>query len=81
MVANKEWTNPYNPMNSMKGLAFFEHYKKIIGWHKGKNELPAPLVTIAPSIPKRTPVLVISAKRGFKVASLPPPAEAPNPPI
>ncbi|KKM92797.1 hypothetical protein LCGC14_1214890, partial [marine sediment metagenome] len=43
MVANKEWTNPYNPMNSLKGLCYFEHYKKIIGWHEWKNELPAPI--------------------------------------
>ena len=38
-----EWSNFYNPMNSAKGLCYFEHYKKIIGWHEWKNELPAPI--------------------------------------
>jgi sulfatase maturation enzyme AslB (radical SAM superfamily) len=40
-----EWSkkNTYNPMNSMKGLTYYEHYKKILGWMDGKNELPAPI--------------------------------------
>ena len=40
-----EWTqvNKYNPMNSDKGLTYYEHYKKILGWMDGKNELPAPI--------------------------------------
>jgi pyruvate-formate lyase-activating enzyme len=40
-----EWSkaNKYNPMNSDKGLAYYEHYKKIMGWMDGKNELPAPV--------------------------------------
>lgn len=42
----KEWSieNTYNPMNSMaKGCTYYEHYKKILGWMDGKNELPAPI--------------------------------------
>jgi pyruvate-formate lyase-activating enzyme len=40
-----EWsqTNKYNPMNSDKGLTYFEHYKKILSWMDGKGELPAPI--------------------------------------
>ena len=38
-----EWSNKYNPMNSDKGLTYFEHYKKIVGWFDGKNELPPPI--------------------------------------
>ncbi|KKN31723.1 hypothetical protein LCGC14_0821080 [marine sediment metagenome] len=38
-----EWSNKYNPMNSDKGLCFYEHYKKIVGWFEGKNELPPPI--------------------------------------
>jgi pyruvate-formate lyase-activating enzyme len=40
-----EWTqqNKYNPMNSDKGLTYYEHYKDIVGWMKGDNELPAPI--------------------------------------
>ncbi len=41
----KEWSesNKLNPMNSLKGLVFYEHFKKILGWMDGKNELPAPV--------------------------------------
>lgn len=40
-----EWSkaNKYNPMNSDKGLTYYEHYKKIIGWMDGENDLPAPI--------------------------------------
>lgn len=40
-----EWSNQskYNSFNSYKGLTFFEHYKKIVGWFDGKNELPPPI--------------------------------------
>ncbi len=40
-----EWRNEnkYNSFNSYKGLAYFEHYKKIVGWFEGKNELPPPI--------------------------------------
>ena len=40
-----EWTekNKYNPMNSMKGLTYYEHYKLIRGWYDGKNDLPSPI--------------------------------------
>jgi len=38
-----EWSNKYNPMNSDKGLTYYENYKKIIGWMDGKNELPPPI--------------------------------------
>ena len=40
-----EWTegSRYNSFNSYKGLAYFEHYKKIVGWLDGKNELPPPI--------------------------------------
>jgi len=40
-----EWSskNKYNPMNSMKGLTYYEHYKKILAWMDGQGELPAPI--------------------------------------
>jgi MoaA/NifB/PqqE/SkfB family radical SAM enzyme len=40
-----EWhsNSRYNSFNSFKGLAYMEHYKKIIGWLDGKNALPAPI--------------------------------------
>ena len=40
-----EWSdkNKYNPMNSMKGLTYYEHYKAILAWMDGKGELPAPI--------------------------------------
>lgn len=38
-----EWNNPYNSFNSMKGLTYYDHYKKIVGWLDGKNELPPPI--------------------------------------
>jgi sulfatase maturation enzyme AslB (radical SAM superfamily) len=40
-----EWTqqNKYNPMNSDKGLTYYEHYKKILAWMDGKGQLPAPI--------------------------------------
>jgi len=40
-----EWRNTfkYNSFNSAKGLTYFEHYKKILGWMDGKNELPPPI--------------------------------------
>ena len=47
MVGDKkmEWAqvNKYNPMNSDKGLTYYEHYKKILGWMDGKNRLPPPI--------------------------------------
>ena len=40
-----EWANEskYNSFNSMKGLCYYEHYKQIVGWLDGKNELPPPI--------------------------------------
>lgn len=40
-----EWRreNKYNSFNSDKGLCYYEHYKKIVDWLDGKNELPAPI--------------------------------------
>lgn len=40
-----EWSdkNRYNSFNSMKGLAYYEHYKEIIDWFDGKGELPTPI--------------------------------------
>ena len=40
-----EWSSAskYNSFNSYKGLTYFEHYKKILGWMDGKNELPPPI--------------------------------------
>lgn len=44
-MAIKEWSNAnrYNSFNSLKGLTYYEQYKKIDGWLKGKNELPPPV--------------------------------------
>ena len=41
----QEWSehNKYNSFNSAKGLTFYEHYQKILGWFDGKNELPPPI--------------------------------------
>ncbi len=40
-----EWTNEskYNSFNSYKGLAYYDHYQKTIGWLEGKNKLPPPI--------------------------------------
>ncbi len=40
-----EWSseNKYNSFNSVKGLSYYEHYKGIVGWLGGKNELPPPI--------------------------------------
>lgn len=40
-----EWSNKskYNSFNSYKGLTYYEHYKKIMGWMDGECELPAPI--------------------------------------
>ena len=40
-----EWSekNKYTSFNSMKGLAYYEHYKKILVWMDGKGELPPPI--------------------------------------
>ncbi len=40
-----EWDNrsKYNSFNSFKGLAYYEQYKKIVGWLDGKNALPPPI--------------------------------------
>ena len=40
-----EWSNAskYNSFNSWKGLTYYEHYKKIVGWLDNKNDLPPPI--------------------------------------
>ena len=40
-----EWSarNKYSSFNSMKGLSYYTHYQKIVGWLDGKNELPPPI--------------------------------------
>ena len=40
-----EWSNAarYNSFNSYKGLTYFEHYQKIVGWLQGQNALPPPI--------------------------------------
>lgn len=40
-----EWSerNKYNSFSSYKGLTYYEHYQKIVGWLDGKNELPPPI--------------------------------------
>lgn len=40
-----EWSNAsrYNSFNSWKGLAYYEHYKKTVGWLEGKESLPPPI--------------------------------------
>lgn len=40
-----EWSekNKYTSFNSMKGLAYHDHYKKILSWMDGKGELPPPI--------------------------------------
>lgn len=40
-----EWSNAtrYNSFNSMKGLAYYDHYKKIVAWMDGKGTLPPPI--------------------------------------
>lgn len=40
-----EWSNQskYNSFNSYKGLSYYEHYKRIVGWLEEKNELPPPV--------------------------------------
>jgi len=40
-----EWSkeSKYNSFNSYKGLTYYEHYKKIIGWLDKKNDLPTPI--------------------------------------
>lgn len=38
-----EWSNPYNSFNSMKGLTYYQHYKKIMDWWGKRGELPPPI--------------------------------------
>ncbi|KKL93159.1 hypothetical protein LCGC14_1877460 [marine sediment metagenome] len=40
-----EWSNAsrYNSFNSMKGLTYYEHYRKILAWMDGKGGLPPPI--------------------------------------
>ena len=40
-----EWSSKskYNSFNSYKGLAYYEHYKKVVAWMEGKGELPPPV--------------------------------------
>ncbi len=40
-----EWSeqSKYNSFNSYKGLTYYEHYKKIVGWFNEENELPPPI--------------------------------------
>ena len=40
-----EWSNTsqYNSFNSFKGLCYFEHYQKIVGWLEDGNKLPPPI--------------------------------------
>ena len=40
-----EWSeaNKYNSFSSYKGLAYFQHYQKIVGWLDSKNDLPPPI--------------------------------------
>ena len=41
----KEWsdTNKYNPMNSDKGLTYYENYKQILSWLAGEGDPPPPI--------------------------------------
>jgi molybdenum cofactor biosynthesis enzyme MoaA len=39
-----EWSNKYNSFNSYKGLAYYDNYKSIINWMRGKSDtLPPPI--------------------------------------
>ena len=40
-----EWSNAskYNSFNSYKGLTYYGHYLRIVGWLEGKNNLPPPI--------------------------------------
>lgn len=40
-----EWSekNKYHSFNSMKGLTYYDNYKKILSWMDGKGELPPPI--------------------------------------
>ncbi len=40
-----EWANKnkYNSFNSYKGLTYYENYRKILYWLRGKGELPPPI--------------------------------------
>ncbi len=38
-----EWSNPFNVVNSMKGLTYYQNFVEILGWMDGKNPLPAPI--------------------------------------
>ncbi len=40
-----EWSknSKYNSFNSYKGLTYYEHYKKVVGWLEGRNVLPPPI--------------------------------------
>src|SRR3990167_3221175 len=68
-----EWSskNKYNPMNSMKGLMFYEHYQRILLWMDGKGELPAPIEasldpTTACNNNCLTPDTLVNTPRGFR---------------
>ena len=40
-----EWSekNKYSSFNSMKGLTYYENYRKILAWMDGKGQLPPPV--------------------------------------
>jgi len=40
-----EWSgkSKYNPFNSFKGLAYYDHYRAIVGWLNGNDYLPPPI--------------------------------------
>ena len=40
-----EWSskNQYNSFNSAKGLAYYDHYRAIVGWLNGNDYLPPPI--------------------------------------
>ncbi len=41
----QEWADKskFNSFNSLKGLCYYDNYKKIVGWLDGKNSLPPPI--------------------------------------
>ena len=43
----REWNNPYNSFNSLKGLLYKDHYLAIKEWKEGKIKKPLPPIEIS----------------------------------
>ena len=68
-----EWSdsNKYNSFNSMKGLTYYENYKKIVKWMDKKGDLPPPVeVSIDPVMACNLNCYYCNSQRYLKTESV-----------